>query len=144
MKNKVNIAIRSIQGSLGEEPVDNEVVNMSVIGDLYEKQGHVYVVYEDMILNPENPVKTTIKIYDNKVDIRRYGGIEHHLTFEAGKPHHSHYETPFGILDIKVATKSLEVDYNETSLDINIKYELSVNDASTGQAFFELKTSKIS
>ncbi|MDA3845691.1 MAG: DUF1934 domain-containing protein [Vallitaleaceae bacterium] len=144
MKNKVNIAIRSIQGSLGEAPVDNQVVEMTVVGDLYEKHGHVYVVYDDNILDPEHPVKTTIKLYDHKIDIKRYGGINHHLTFEADKTHHSHYETPFGILDITVVTKTMLVDYNEDFLDINIKYELAVNDTSTGDAFFELRTSKIS
>lgn len=138
MKKDVNIKIRGVQGSLSDEPLEDEVVELETTGEQFEKHGHHYVVYEDFNLDEAEPVKTTVKIFDGKVDIKRFGTTKHHMTFVEGETHHSHYETPYGILDITVETEHIDIKHEEESLFLSIRYKLHVNAESMGNAFFEM------
>lgn len=141
MKHKVRIQIKGLQGGLADQVADNdsETIEMTVDGHLYHQHGHTYIVYEDIMLDEAHPVKTTVKIYEGNVDIKRYGTIDHHMVFAEGNSHHSHYETPFGVLDITVNTSSVKIDEQPDSLDLDITYQLEVNNTKIGDAFFQLK-----
>lgn len=138
MKKNVDIKIRGLQGSLSDDPLGEEVVELITNGEIYEKHGDQYVVYDDFNLDEENPVKTTVKIHEGKVDIKRFGTAKHHMTFDADKKHQSHYETPYGILDILVQTESIEVEKTDKALKMTIRYKLSINEGPLGDAFFEM------
>lgn len=145
MKKAVKIYVKGVQGGLADQnhAGEEEAVEMTTEGVLYHQQGHTYVVYDDLVINEGEPVKTTVKVYDGKVDIKRYGSIGHHMIFEMGKDHYSHYETPFGVLDIAVKPINMTVSEEDYVLDIDISYNLDVNEASIGQAYFQLKTEKL-
>lgn len=145
MKKAVKIYVKGVQGGLADQNHQGEedAVELNTEGVLYHQHGHTYVVYDDLLINDGDPVKTTVKVYEGKVDIKRYGSIEHHMTFEMGKDHYSHYETPFGVLDIAVKPLDMSVSEEDYALSIDISYTLDVNDASIGNAYFQMRTEKL-
>ena len=75
-------------------------------GKLYEKDGSIFVVYEESEVSGMEGCKTTVKVEGDTVKMRRIGaiGFNTELYFEKGKRFSSVYQTPYGPMDIEVLT----------------------------------------
>lgn len=95
-------------------------------GKLYEKKGDTYLVYKEKLGHEEESVTTTIKILENEISIKRFGTTNSNMIFNVDKIYNSKYHTGQGIFDIEINTKKLNVVKNESSMDINIKYDMKI------------------
>ena len=97
---------------------------------LYEKNGALYVIYEESELSGIPGCRTRLKVKDDKVQMKRFGedeGIGNEIRFEKGKRFTGFYPTPMGPIEIEVLTNNLEntITY-EGSGQLDIDYNISL------------------
>lgn len=106
---------------------DNNSVEMITAGSYYFKNGRHYVLYDEMIDGIEGPVRNTIKIGNEAVDVIKSGSTRSHMVFEKQKMNVSCYATPYGQMMVGVNTNSIEVEEAEDKLLVRVDYTLDVN-----------------
>lgn len=120
---EVSISVKTEQlDKLGNKDSMKVVSN----GKMYDKKGDTYIVYKEKLGNEEESVTTTIKISEEDLSIKRFGTINSTMVFNKSKVYTSMYHTAQGIFEIKIDTKQLSIIKNESSIDINIKYDINV------------------
>lgn len=122
MKN-VMLKIEGMQKSIdGEE----NVIELTTEGKLYEKENAMYLVYDETELSGMDGSTTTVKLARDKISMKRFGRSNSEMVFEKGKRYFANYNTPYGDFDMEVLT--MNIDYN-------------INDASKGDVFIEYHVS---
>lgn len=123
--NKVLLKINARQHNReGQE----DVVELLTEAKHYNKNGVVYLVYEETELSGVNGCVTALKVDGEAVKLRRYGTKGHEMHFEKGKKFHGLYETPVGFVDMEILTNGVK---NELKADgreglITIDYDISL------------------
>lgn len=106
-------------------------------GKLYEKDGSIFVVYEESEVSGMEGCKTTVKVEGDTVKMRRIGaiGFNTELYFEKGKRFSSVYQTPYGPMDIEVLTNWVKNGINPESMKgkIDIEYDVSLSGYAEGK-----------
>ncbi len=123
MNKDVLIKVKGIQGSLVEE----DGIEMQTTGQYFEKNGKSYIKYEDTILDEDKATSTTIKIGDNQVSILRHGATNTQMIFEKDKEHYTPYDTPFGLFEIILRTKDIQLNKTENHLFLTVDYNIDIN-----------------
>jgi uncharacterized beta-barrel protein YwiB (DUF1934 family) len=84
------------------------------------------VEYEETKLSGMEGTKTTIIIRKKSFDLIREGTTETKMEFQNNVRTVSMYKTPYGILDVSIHTKKLDINVNEEGGDINTIYMLEI------------------
>lgn len=113
---------RNIEGEESE-------IELTTEGFLYEKNNHLYIVYEETELSGMEGTTTTLKIESNKrVSINRFGTTTNQLVFQEGERFQTLYHTMFGNIPMEVFTNYLKVDLDGLNKGvIEIRYDLNVD-----------------
>ena len=94
---RVTIKITGTQVAEGQPEDKMEFVTE---GDLYERGGAVYLIYEESEISGMPGCKTRLKLTEDTVKMKRIGdnviGAGTEMRFENGKRHSSYYSTPYG------------------------------------------------
>ena len=69
---------------------------------------------------------TKLRIGDEYIILEREGTTSTKMHFEKGKPTISLYNTPYGMLELTIQTKKLDIDITEDGGDVEIDYEMQV------------------
>lgn len=117
---------------------DREEEQMEFVteGKLYFRNGAAYVVYDESGISGMPTGKTTLKVKDETVKMRRIGGeVNAELYFEKGKRFNSTYETPYGVMGVEVLTNTVEteIDPEEGNGKISINYDVSLEGLAEGK-----------
>ena len=106
-------------------------------GQLYVKNGSVYMIYDESEVSGMVGCKTTLKVKGDSVKMRRIGqvGFNTELYFEKGKRFSSTYDTPYGPMDVEVLTSRVENNLNMEELkgNIDIEYNVSLEGMAEGK-----------
>ena len=140
MTKEVLISIRGLQLDISEE----EAVEVISVGTYHKRNGKHYLIYEEFPMGQEasgHVTKTTIKISDRQVDIRKKGSSNTHMIFEKDKKNMTYYDTPFGELLMGIYTTKLEVAESEEEIVVNLEYALDVNEAHVSDCDIQIKIS---
>lgn len=89
-----------------------------------ERNGSKYITFKQVIPDYNVEVSNIVKIKDNKVYVKRSGGLTSNLEFDINKPFITDYETPYGKLDIKIITKAIETFILQEHVNVKISYEM--------------------
>lgn len=111
---KIVVIDKQIYGTLEEM---NEATYEAFIA---EKNSAIYLIFDD----PEQKVKTTIKIKDNIVYVKRQGSISTSLEFREGFFYRTPYPTEFGSIDLGIMTKQIQISKELSCFKLKICYEL--------------------
>ncbi|ADK13308.1 MULTISPECIES: DUF1934 domain-containing protein [Clostridium] len=130
MKKKAIIYVSSKQTD-EEEPI--EVVTP---GSFYKKNDSYYAVYKETELSGMEGTTTTLKIKQDKFSLIRMGSTSTKMDFDKNKKNVSMYKTPYGTIELRIETNSLNINVDEQGGDIMINYKIST----AGQA---LKNTKL-
>ena len=118
---------------------DKEEVQMEFVteGRFYLRDDSVYVIYDESELSGMTGCKTTLKVKDDTVLMRRVGteGYRSELYFEKGKRFGSTYETPYGPMGVEVVTGVVNCDRDKEngSGHISIEYNVSLEGLAEGK-----------
>ncbi len=119
----VLITVKATQKTLGEPP---QIIEFTSEGKYYERMGAIFLVYEESELSGFPGHKTTLKIHEDHVTMRRYGANTSSIHFEKGVREDSEYETPYGVFKLETLTHRLEMALTEVSGEVTIEYALSI------------------
>ena len=98
--------------------------------------------YDETLLTGMAGTKTSLEIAGPRVTLKRSGMVSSHMVFEEGRQHTSLYDTPYGELSIDVQTSFLRHTLTERGGQMEIRYSISIEHATTGQNHFILKVKR--
>lgn len=130
MKQEVLVTVRGLQDYAD---ADNDAIELSVAGVMYQKESATYVTYQESEASGLGKTQTTIKIEDERVSLIRFGDSAVHLIFEQGKKHTAYYDMGFGSLSVGVQTYELSHTIGEHGGKLNIRYAMEMNNALVGE-----------
>lgn len=118
----------SLVGRQRDETGAETVAETFANAEYYEKNGSIYLLYEEIQEGVDAAVKNTLKLKGSVLELTRRGAVDVHMIFEAGRMHPSDYATPYGRLKIGVRTHSLEVSPGQGLMKIKAEYTLTADD----------------
>lgn len=120
-----NKAIITVCSTISIEEDNIEVVTP---GNFCEIEDGFKAEYNETKISGMEGTKTTIIIRENSFDLIREGTTETKMEFEKNKNTISLYKTPYGIMDVNIYTKKLEININENGGTINTTYILEIGE----------------
>ena len=109
----MNRVIVKVTGEQKDAAGDVSRIEMTAMGEHYFRNGKHYIIYEDTSLAEGAPASTMLKVAADS------------LTPESES--RSRYRTPFGDLDLCVATQRLDIAYGSVSGRIDVSYDMHIN-----------------
>ena len=123
----------SMDTPIGEE---EDTVEMITPGTYYVKNGKQYLIYDESLDETGTPTHNTVKVMENRIEVMKRGLVESHMIFEAGRRTTANYRTPMGLFLMGITTSLLEVEEDEESILLRIKYSMEMN----GEYAFDCST----
>lgn len=140
---RVLIKIKARQEVRGSEPED--FLELLTEGKHYNKNGVVYLVYEESELSGIPGCVTSLKLDGDILSLRRYGVAAQELRFEKGRKWLGLYETPLGTLDMEIVTNDLVTDlkYEGASGSITVDYNINLKGLIEARNILNIKVAKL-
>ena len=107
---------------LEEEDGNVEVVTA---GDYYNRNGKHYILYDEVMEGLSGHISNRIKISGDSVEVTKKGLTNTQLIFEKGKKHMTRYQTPYGILNLGVLTRDVQVREEDALIGVKVEYILA-------------------
>ena len=122
-----NIMLKIIGKQLSKNG-SKEVVELITEGKYYSKGDATYLIYRETELSGVQGCTTTLKITDDSINMKRFGAASSEIKFEKGKRFNTHYNTPYGNIEMEVLTKKIENGINKKDATgfLNIEYDISL------------------
>lgn len=125
--------ILKIKGTQTPTGSDEDNIELITEGKFYDKDNAKYLVYEESQLSGMEGCTTTLKITDNKVEMKRFGKATSQLVFEKGKRYVTNYSTPYGNFRMEILTKKLDLEISEDIKGgISLEYQISLQGLAEG------------
>ena len=125
MEKDVLVTIRGLQTL---ENIENpEEVELVAKGDYYYRNGHHYILFDEVTEGFSEPTRNTIKITDKSVEVKKKGVTNVQMIFEENKRNLTYYATPFGNLQMGIAATKFAVKEEEAGVGLAIDYALEIN-----------------
>lgn len=105
---------------------EEDLIGVVTPGDFYEIEDGFKAQYDETKLSGMEGTKTTIIIRENSFDLIREGTTETKMEFKNNEKTVSLYKTPYGVLDISIDTRKLDINVNEEGGTINTMYILEI------------------
>lgn len=137
MEKDVLIHVRGLQMVETEE--GQEPIEIVVPGQYYFKNGSHYLRYEEIMDDSSQPTINYIKMSPNGVEVRKKGLVNVHMVFEQGKKNMTYYTTPFGTLQMGIATTGLELNENDDSINMKVDYALDMNEEHVADCYLTIQ-----
>ena len=118
---------------IGKQASDGDQDQMEFVteGELAERNGALYLIYEESEIPGMPGCKTRLKIKDNSISMKRLGtktipaGTE--MVFEPGKVFTGPYDTPYGSFEMEVVTHNIKNTLTvEGTGSVYIDYKMSL------------------
>jgi len=137
MEKPVIISIRGVQTTApGEEDV-MELVTQGTLANSGEDE--LTLSYRESELTGLEGTVTTFRIGKDRITLKREGALNSEMVFQEGQEHVSLYETPYGGLTLGVKTRKARSDLSPTGGDLEIRYDLAVDDEPIGENSFYIQ-----
>jgi uncharacterized beta-barrel protein YwiB (DUF1934 family) len=133
MEKEVRVYIKGNQYIENGEASEESTVEETAVGKLYERNGKIYVTFEEMTDEDPVPNKVMLKISESSFEMTRKGLIDSNFIFEKENAHKSDYVTPFGIFKMSVFTKDLSVYVDKEKINLHAVYDMEINDEFAGE-----------
>lgn len=116
-----------IEGTQKSEDGEENVIELTTEGKLYEKENAIYLVYEETEISGMDGCTTTVKLSKDKISMKRYGTASSEIVFEKGKRYVADYKTPYGVFDMEVLTMNMEYNINDAKRgNVLVEYHISM------------------
>lgn len=105
---------------------DGEKIEIVSPGEFTKTDNGYKILYEETELSGMEGTITKILIEDERVVLEREGTTETKMVFISGEPYICLYNTPYGMLEITISTKELDIDVDDEGGDLQINYDMGV------------------
>lgn len=138
MKKKALISIISNQNY-----EDNEVIEVVTPGEFHVNDGNYEAIYEETEISGMEGTTTTLKIFGNEIFLEREGTTTTKMDFKKNNNHVTLYNTPYGMLELKINTKKLKIDMNDDGGEVHIDYNISISGQPPQETQLKIKINSI-
>lgn len=121
MEKKAIISIKSFSDLDNDDGI--EVVTPGKF--IFDNEGFK-ATYEESKISGMEGTTTTLKIKDELMVLERVGSTTTKMEFREGEVAVSLYNTPYGMLDLNINTKKLDINIDENGGEIYSKYVLGL------------------
>ncbi|MBL4935807.1 DUF1934 domain-containing protein [Clostridium sp. YIM B02515] len=121
MRKKAIISVTSKQTDSDESAI--EVVTP---GEFYKEDNFYYAVYNETELSGMEGTTTTLKVMPDSLLLSREGTTATEMRFKKYAKDLILYNTPYGVMEMKIETKDLTVNLDENGGDVAINYNLTI------------------
>ena len=121
MKKKVRL---TLTGRQRDEAGQENVTELSVQAEYYERNGSRYILYEENETGT-GCTQNIIKLKDGLLELTRKGAVNTRMIFEEGQQHMTDYITPIGTLQLGIATAGVCLKQTNGCLEIHADYDLT-------------------
>ena len=121
MKKSAVISIRSFS-----DLDKDEVIEVVTPGKFHLGESEFKAVYEESEISGMDGTTTTLVIKDDVLVLEREGSTSTRMEFNKGEDVISLYNTPYGMMNINISTKELDIDMDEDGGVIYTKYVLGL------------------
>ena len=104
----------------------DEVVEVVTPGKFHLGESEFKAVYEESEISGMDGTTTTLVIKDDVLVLEREGSTSTRMEFKKGEDVISLYNTPYGMMNINISTKELDIDMDEDGGVIYTKYVLGL------------------
>ncbi len=125
MDKEVLIHVRGLH--MMDEDGEQEPVEIVVPGEYYFRNGSHYLRYEEILEDFAEPTINYIKISPKGMEVRKKGIVNVHMVFEQGKKNMTYYTTPYGTIEMGIAATNMNLEENESGLNMKVDYALDMN-----------------
>lgn len=105
---------------------DGEFIEVVSPGKYVKIDNGYQAIYEETEISGMDGTTTKLTIRDEEVLLEREGTTSTKMLFNEKQPSISLYSTPYGMMEITISTKKLNVDVNEEGGKIKIDYEMAI------------------
>ena len=126
MTKDVIISIRGLQ-VLVDENGEQEPVEVLNTGQYYYKNHQHYILYDEPAEGFEETTHNILKFNEKKLEVRKRGLLEVHMIFEENKKNISMYQTPFGRMDMGIATTRIALTEQPERIVLEVNYALEMS-----------------
>lgn len=127
MTKDVIVCVRGMQYAIDqsqEEPVPVEIV---VPGQYYKKNGRHYVIYDESVDDANGLIHSMVKFDDHKMEVQKKGAVQTQMIFVENKKNLSIYQTPFGVMNLGIATTGYRMQEEEDCIEAVVDYAQDVD-----------------
>ena len=107
-------------------------------GQMTERGGKYYVVYDENAVTGLEGTKTTIKWDEKRIVIIRYGQLEHRQEFAPGLIDNSLYKTPYMVIPVVARTKSMDVACENGIWKLHVEYSAEIGGDTSNDICLEI------
>lgn len=104
----------------------DEVIEVVTPGKFHLEESEFKAVYEESEISGMDGTTTTLVIKDDVLVLEREGSTSTRMEFKKGEDVISLYNTPYGMMNINISTKELDIDMDEDGGVIYTKYVLGL------------------
>lgn len=104
----------------------DEVIEVVTPGKFHLGESEFKAVYEESEISGMDGTTTTLVIKDDLLVLEREGSTSTRMEFKKGEDVISLYNTPYGMMNINISTKELDIDMDEDGGVIYTKYVLGL------------------
>ena len=104
----------------------DEVIEVVTPGKFHLGESEFKAVYEESEISGMDGTTTTLVIKDDVLVLEREGSTSTRMEFKKGEDVISLYNTPYGMMNINISTKELDIDMDEDGGVIYTKYVLGL------------------
>ena len=105
----------------------DEVIEVVTPGKFHLGESEFKAVYEESEISGMDGTTTTLVIKDDVLVLEREGSTSTRMEFKKGEDVISLYNTPYGMMNINISTKELDIDMDEDGGVIYTKYVLGLS-----------------
>ena len=118
---------------------DQEPIEIVVPGEYYFRNGSHYLRYEEILEDFAEPTINYIKISPKGMEVRKKGVVNVHVVFEQGKKNMTYYTTPYGTIEMGIAATNLNLEENDSGLNMKVDYALDMNQEHVADCYLAIK-----
>ena len=137
MDKEVLIHVRGLQTM--DADGDQEPIEIVVPGEYYFRNGSHYLRYEEILEDFAEPTINYIKISPKGMEVRKKGVVNVHMVFEQGKKNMTYYTTPYGTIEMGIAATNLDLEENDSGLNMKVDYALDMNQEHVADCYLAIK-----
>lgn len=104
----------------------DEIIEVVTPGKFHLGESEFKAVYEESEISGMDGTTTTLVIKDDVLVLEREGSTSTRMEFKKGEDVISLYNTPYGMMNINISTKELDIDMDEDGGVIYTKYVLGL------------------
>ncbi|MEE3452910.1 DUF1934 domain-containing protein [Dialister sp.] len=123
MEKHVIISVTSLQR---DEDGKDEKISLETPG-LYGEEGDMkYVTYKETKLAGMEGTTTTLRMYEDRVDLIREGSFTQNQFYRVGEKSRSAFRTPMGDLEVLVTTRELVNSIEKGEGEMRLSYDVEL------------------